>query len=112
MHEGVRHVTGCKHGDWNGLHAGAPDEDRKKCEPECEHRCVSWNAHDGSLADGVGLASGPVLSQCRVDALDVLRASETGFNMLSTEQLAALAASFEGDFLENLAVDGSPAFAA
>jgi DNA-binding SARP family transcriptional activator/TolB-like protein len=52
------------------------------------------------------------LSQCRVDALDVLTATEAGLDTLSTERLAALAASFEGDFLESLTVDGSPVFAA
>jgi DNA-binding SARP family transcriptional activator/Tfp pilus assembly protein PilF len=52
------------------------------------------------------------LSQCRVDALDVLRATEAGLETLSTERLAALAASFEGEFLESLAIDGSPVFGA
>jgi DNA-binding SARP family transcriptional activator/TolB-like protein len=52
------------------------------------------------------------LSQCRVDALDVLTATEVGLDTLSTERLAALAASFEGEFLEGLALDGSPVFAA
>ena len=48
------------------------------------------------------------LSQCRVDALDVLRAIEAGIETLPTERLVALAASFEGEFLESLAIDGSP----
>src|SRR5262249_4202214 len=34
------------------------------------------------------------LSECRVDALDVLTATEAGLDTLSTERLAALAASF------------------
>jgi DNA-binding SARP family transcriptional activator/TolB-like protein/uncharacterized protein YukE len=52
------------------------------------------------------------LSQCPVDVLHVLRAAETGFETLSPEQLGALAASFDGEFLESLAIDGSPVFAA
>src|SRR5262249_3691912 len=52
------------------------------------------------------------VSRCRVDALDVLSATEAGLETLSIERLAALAASFEGEFLEGLAIDGSPAFAA
>ena len=52
------------------------------------------------------------LSQCLVDVLDVLRAAEAGLETLSSERLAALAASFEGDFLESLAIDGSPVFTA
>jgi DNA-binding SARP family transcriptional activator/TolB-like protein/uncharacterized protein YukE len=52
------------------------------------------------------------LSQCLVDVLDVLRATEAGIETLSPERLKALAASFEGDFLESLAIDGSPVFTA
>ena len=52
------------------------------------------------------------LSQCLVDVLDVLRAAEAGIETLSPERLAALAASFEGEFLESLAIDGSPVFTA
>jgi DNA-binding SARP family transcriptional activator len=52
------------------------------------------------------------LSRCRVDALDALRATDAGLETLSTEQLATIAASFEGDFLESLAIDSSPVFAA
>ncbi|HKW12069.1 MAG TPA: hypothetical protein VJO33_16905, partial [Gemmatimonadaceae bacterium] len=52
------------------------------------------------------------LSQCRVDALDVLKDTEAGLDTLSTERLAALAASFEGELLESLTIDGSPVFAA
>jgi len=52
------------------------------------------------------------LSQCVVDALDVLRATEAGIETLSPERLEALAALFEGDFLENLTIDGSPMFTA
>ena len=52
------------------------------------------------------------LSQCLVDVLDVLRAAEAGLETLSPERLGALAASFEGEFLESLAIDGSPVFTA
>src|SRR4029077_20412949 len=52
------------------------------------------------------------LSDCLVDVLDVLRAAEAGIETLSPERLAALAASFEGEFLEGLAIDGSPVFTA
>ena len=52
------------------------------------------------------------LSQCLVDVLDVLRATEAGIETLSPERLGALAASFEGEFLESLAIDGSPVFTA
>ena len=52
------------------------------------------------------------LSECRVDALDVLTATEAGLDTLSPERLAALAASFEGDLLQSLAIDGTPVFAA
>ncbi len=52
------------------------------------------------------------LSQCPVDVLHVLRAVEAGIETLSPERLGALAASFEGEFLESLAIDGSPVFTA
>jgi DNA-binding SARP family transcriptional activator len=52
------------------------------------------------------------LSQCLVDVLDVLRAGAGGIETLSPERLAALAASFEGEFLESLAIEGSPVFTA
>src|SRR6476661_3826924 len=48
------------------------------------------------------------LSQCRVDVLDVLGAAEAGLETLSLDRLGALAASFEGEFLESLAIDASP----
>jgi DNA-binding SARP family transcriptional activator/TolB-like protein len=73
----------------------------------------------GLLDDGAGrrvLTRGDTvqldLSRCLVDALDVLTATEAGLDTLSTERLAALATSFEGEFLESLAIDGSPVFAA
>jgi DNA-binding SARP family transcriptional activator len=50
------------------------------------------------------------LSHCLVDVLDVLRATEAGLETKSAEQLEALAASFEGEFLESLAIDDSPVF--
>jgi DNA-binding SARP family transcriptional activator len=52
------------------------------------------------------------LSQCAVDVLDILRAADAGIETLSPERLGALAASFEGEFLESLAIDGSPVFTA
>jgi DNA-binding SARP family transcriptional activator/cytochrome c-type biogenesis protein CcmH/NrfG len=52
------------------------------------------------------------LSQCVVDVLDVLQGVEAGIETLSPERLVALAASFEGEFLESLTIDGSPMFAA
>jgi DNA-binding SARP family transcriptional activator len=52
------------------------------------------------------------LSQCVVDVLDVLRATDAGIETLPPERLGALAASFEGEFLESLAIDGSPVFTA
>jgi len=52
------------------------------------------------------------LSQCLVDVLDVQRAAEAGIETLSPERLGALAATFEGEFLESLAIDGSPVFTA
>ena len=52
------------------------------------------------------------LSQCLVDVVDVLRATESGLEMLSPERLEALASSFKGEFLESLAIDGSPTFTA
>jgi DNA-binding SARP family transcriptional activator/TolB-like protein len=52
------------------------------------------------------------LSRCLVDALDVLTATEAGLDTLSTERLAALETSFEGEFLEGLAIDDSPVFGA
>ena len=49
------------------------------------------------------------LSQCLVDVLEVLRATEAGIETLPPERLGALAALFKGEFLESLAIDGSPA---
>jgi len=52
------------------------------------------------------------LSQCLVDVLEVLRATEAGIETLPPERLGALAALFKGEFLESLAIDGSPMFTA
>ncbi len=52
------------------------------------------------------------LSQCVVDVLDVLRATAAGIEKLSPQRLEALAALFTGEFLESLAIDGSPVFSA
>ena len=52
------------------------------------------------------------LSQSLVDVLDVLRATEAGIETLPLQRLVALAASFNGEFLESLAIDDSPTFTA
>ncbi|HTO05927.1 MAG TPA: transcriptional regulator [Myxococcota bacterium] len=52
------------------------------------------------------------LSDCGVDALDVADAVQEGLESLPVERLRALAAQVEGEFLEGLELDGSPAFAA
>jgi DNA-binding SARP family transcriptional activator/TolB-like protein len=52
------------------------------------------------------------LSHCLVDVLDVLQAAAAGVETLSLERLGTLAASFAGDFLEGLTIDGSPLFTA
>lgn len=50
------------------------------------------------------------LADCDVDALEVARATGTGSPSLTPERLRALAARFDGDFLEGLEIDRSPAF--
>ncbi len=50
------------------------------------------------------------LEGCVVDALDVIRASDGGFETLPVARLQALAKSFAGDFLEGLEIDRNPAF--
>jgi DNA-binding SARP family transcriptional activator/uncharacterized protein YukE len=52
------------------------------------------------------------LSACLVDVLAVRRAAEAGIETLSPERLEALAASFDGEFLESLSIDDSPVFTA
>jgi DNA-binding SARP family transcriptional activator/Tfp pilus assembly protein PilF len=50
------------------------------------------------------------LSDCSVDAIEVLQASREGIKKLPSERLQALCALFRGDFLEGLAVERSPGF--
>jgi DNA-binding SARP family transcriptional activator len=50
------------------------------------------------------------LSDCFVDAVEIVRATEAGVNTLSPERLRALAALFRGEFLEGLELERSPAF--
>jgi DNA-binding SARP family transcriptional activator/TolB-like protein len=50
------------------------------------------------------------LSDCVVDAKTVDRAQAEGIAQLSKERLEALGASFAGDFLEGLEIDGNPEF--
>lgn len=50
------------------------------------------------------------LSDCAVDALEIARAAEEGIRTLSPARCRALAALFEGNFLEGLELERSPAF--
>ena len=50
------------------------------------------------------------LSDCFVDALEVLRAVEDGIEKLAPERLRALSQLFDGDFLEGLEIDRAPVF--
>jgi DNA-binding SARP family transcriptional activator len=50
------------------------------------------------------------LSDCLVDATDIMGATQAGVGTLAPERLRDLAALFNGDFLEGLEVDRSPAF--
>jgi len=50
------------------------------------------------------------LSDCFVDALEVARAAGQGIEKLAVERQRRLAALFEGDFLDGLAMDRSPVF--
>src|SRR3712207_1898057 len=50
------------------------------------------------------------LADCRVDAIEIERASQAGFETLAPERLRALTASFAGDFLDGLEIDRSPTF--
>jgi DNA-binding SARP family transcriptional activator/Flp pilus assembly protein TadD len=50
------------------------------------------------------------LADCRVDAIEIGRASQEGVETLAPDRLRMLAASFAGDFLEGLEIDRSPAF--
>lgn len=50
------------------------------------------------------------LADCRVDVIDVGRATRRGIDTLGTEELRALASQFAGDFLDGLQIDRSPLF--
>jgi DNA-binding SARP family transcriptional activator len=50
------------------------------------------------------------LSDCFVDAVEIVRATEAGIQTLAPERLRALAALFKGEFLEGLELDRSPVF--
>ncbi len=50
------------------------------------------------------------LTDCFVDALEVARASEQGIAAMPIERVRSLATLFEGDLLEGLEIDRSPAF--
>ncbi len=50
------------------------------------------------------------LSDCFVDALEVLRAVENGTAQLAPERLRTLSQLFNGEFLEGLEIDRAPAF--
>lgn len=52
------------------------------------------------------------LSDCFVDAVEAARASAEGVAALAADEARALAALFEGDLLDGLEVDRSPAFGA
>ena len=57
-----------------------------------------------------GEAIGLDLGDCSVDSIEIARATREGLETLSPERLRALAALFNGEFLEGLAIDRSPAF--
>ncbi|HET6376219.1 MAG TPA: transcriptional regulator, partial [Methylocella sp.] len=59
-----------------------------------------------TLADTVWLD----LSDCFVDAAEIIRAVQGGIETLSAEQMHTLSALFAGDFLEGLETGRSPAF--
>ena len=50
------------------------------------------------------------LTDCAVDAIEVAKALQHGMQALDLSELRALAALFEGDFLEGLEIDRSPLF--
>jgi DNA-binding SARP family transcriptional activator len=50
------------------------------------------------------------LSDCFVDATEVLRATDADMERLPSERLRALLLLFDGDFLEGLEIDRAPAF--
>lgn len=50
------------------------------------------------------------LSDCRVDAIEIARATRGGVDTLTVERLRTLSALFAGDFLGGLEIDRSPVF--
>jgi DNA-binding SARP family transcriptional activator len=50
------------------------------------------------------------LTDCFVDAIEVVRAAREGMEAIAPERLRTLAALFAGDLLEGLEIDRSPAF--
>ena len=50
------------------------------------------------------------LADCFVDAIEIARATERGVETLAPERSRTLSALFNGDFLEGLEIDRSPAF--
>ncbi|MGZ8387202.1 MAG: tetratricopeptide repeat protein [Rhodoplanes sp.] len=50
------------------------------------------------------------LSDCFVDAIEIVRATQGGVGTLTPDRLRTLSALFNGDFLEGLEIDRSPAF--
>ena len=50
------------------------------------------------------------LADCFVDAIEIARAAERGVETLAPERSRTLSALFNGDFLEGLEIDRSPAF--
>jgi DNA-binding SARP family transcriptional activator len=57
-------------------------------------------------ADMIGLD----VTDCHVDAIEVVRATQAGIETLAPESLRALAALFAGEFLDGLEIDRSPQF--
>jgi DNA-binding SARP family transcriptional activator len=60
--------------------------------------------------DARGDVIGLDLSDCSVDALEIVRAAKEGQDAMATERLRALVESFDGDFLQGLELDRAPAF--
>src|SRR5262245_20968833 len=50
------------------------------------------------------------LSDCVIDVVEITRATDAGIETLAPERLRALVTLFNGDFLDGLEIDRSPAF--
>ena len=59
-----------------------------------------------SQSDNVGLN----LTDCLVDAIEIVRAQQDGIDTLTTDRLEALATLFTGEFLDGLEIDRTPLF--